>query len=96
MPRVNTRKKFLLDRRGARETREKIGKKTERKVAKVRGGGYVRNRGTKASPWIIVGRRAISPLTVMVAVSIGIVYGVVVTYLGSLTTISISTSNLRN
>jgi hypothetical protein len=41
MPRVNIRKKFLLDRRRVREKREKIGKKIERKVAKVRGGGYV-------------------------------------------------------
>jgi hypothetical protein len=41
MPRVGTRKKFLLDRRRVGETREKIGKKIERKVAKVRGGGYV-------------------------------------------------------
>jgi hypothetical protein len=55
IPRVNTWKKFLLGRRGVGEAREKIGKKIERKVAKVRGGGYVRNRGTKASPWIIVG-----------------------------------------
>jgi len=55
IPRVNTWKKFLLGRREVGEAREKIGKKIERKVAKVRGGGYVRNRGTKASPWIIVG-----------------------------------------
>jgi hypothetical protein len=41
MPRVNTRKKFLLDRRGVGETREKIGKKIERKIAKVKGGGCV-------------------------------------------------------
>jgi hypothetical protein len=41
MFRVNTRKNFLLNRRGVRETREKIGKKIERKVVKVRGSGYV-------------------------------------------------------
>jgi hypothetical protein len=39
MSRVNTRKKSLLDRRGVREAREKIGKKIERKVVNVRGGG---------------------------------------------------------
>jgi hypothetical protein len=37
MFRVNTRKKFLLNRRGVRETREKVGKKIGRKVVKARG-----------------------------------------------------------
>jgi len=34
MSRVNTRKKLLLDRRGVRVTREKVGKKIERESCK--------------------------------------------------------------
>ncbi len=41
MSTINMRKKFFLDKIGVRETREKIGKKTEREIVKVRGNGYV-------------------------------------------------------